>query len=98
MIQILFGMRTGLWISGRRLVSMGVRCCTAGHYRALSQVANSQTARHVFDGRTVPNRTPRKPKNWLKLAGVSRNNLRSLDADFPIGLFTTVTGISGSGK
>ena len=32
------------------------------------------------------------------MAGVSRNNLHNLDAAFPIGLLTTVTGVSGSGK
>ena len=38
------------------------------------------------------------PKDWLKLKGVTRNNLRSLDVAFPLGCFTTVTGVSGSGK
>jgi excinuclease ABC subunit A len=40
----------------------------------------------------------RKPKAWLKLSGVTRNNLYQLDAAFPLGVFTSVTGISGSGK
>ncbi|HWS70507.1 MAG TPA: excinuclease ABC subunit A, partial [Thermoanaerobaculia bacterium] len=35
---------------------------------------------------------------WLRLAGVTRNNLHELDAEFPLGVFTTVTGVSGSGK
>jgi excinuclease ABC subunit A len=70
----------------------------SGPPEGLSEVANSQTARHVFNGRALPNRTPREPKDWLKLAGVSRNNLHGLDAEFPIGLLTTVTGVSGSGK
>jgi excinuclease ABC subunit A len=34
----------------------------------------------------------------LKLAGVDRNNLCELDAKFPLGVLTTVTGVSGSGK
>jgi excinuclease ABC subunit A len=70
----------------------------SGPPEGLSKVANSLTARYVFEGRALPDRTPRKPKDWLKLAGVSRNNLYGLDAEFPIGLFTTVTGVSGSGK
>ena len=70
----------------------------SGPPEGLSKVANSLTARYVFDGRALANRTPREPKDWLKLAGVSRNNLHDLDAAFPIGLFTTVTGVSGSGK
>ncbi|MEA2779735.1 MAG: excinuclease subunit, partial [Rhodospirillaceae bacterium] len=45
-----------------------------------------------------PQRTPRSPKGWLRLAGVTRNNLHQLDVAFPLGVFTTVTGVSGSGK
>ena len=41
---------------------------------------------------------PRAPTGWLKLAGVTRNNLENLDVAFPLGVFTTVTGVSGSGK
>ena len=43
-------------------------------------------------------RTPRNPSGWLKLRGVTRNNLDHLDVDIPLGVFTSVTGISGSGK
>ncbi|HRK22825.1 MAG TPA: hypothetical protein PLX06_13500, partial [Fimbriimonadaceae bacterium] len=35
---------------------------------------------------------------WIVLKGARGNNLRNLDAAFPIGLFTCVTGVSGSGK
>jgi excinuclease ABC subunit A len=41
---------------------------------------------------------PRRPKGWLRLAGITRNNLHALDVAFPLGVFTTVTGVSGSGK
>jgi excinuclease ABC subunit A len=41
---------------------------------------------------------PRKPVGMLRLSGVTRNNLRNLDVEFPLGLFTSVTGVSGSGK
>jgi excinuclease ABC subunit A len=70
----------------------------SGPPMGLAKVANSQTARYVFDGTPLPVRATRQSKSWLKLAGVSRNNLHDLDAEFPIGLFTTVTGVSGSGK
>ena len=43
-------------------------------------------------------RTPRTPKAWLNLTGITRNNLHQLDISFPLGTLTTVTGISGSGK
>ena len=42
--------------------------------------------------------SPRAPKGWLKLADVTLNNLHGLNAAFPLGVFTTVTGVSGSGK
>jgi excinuclease ABC subunit A len=40
----------------------------------------------------------RDPEGWLELAGISRHNLRNLDARFPLGVLTAVTGVSGSGK
>ncbi len=60
-------------------------------------VANSAGAAPEAGGVTA-RRTPRLPTGWLKLEGVTRNNLRQLDAAFPLRVFTTVTGVSGSGK
>ena len=40
----------------------------------------------------------RKPKGWLKVRGAYVNNLKGLDTDIPLGVFTCVTGVSGSGK
>jgi len=41
----------------------------------------------------------RKPsKNWLTVKGAAENNLKGIDARFPLGLITCVTGVSGSGK
>jgi excinuclease ABC subunit A len=40
----------------------------------------------------------REAEGWLELREVSRHNLRDLDADFPLGVLTAVTGVSGSGK
>ncbi len=42
--------------------------------------------------------TPRAPRGWLKIEGITRNNLQGVNVAFPLGCFTTVTGISGSGK
>ncbi|WP_251045433.1 excinuclease ABC subunit UvrA [Arthrobacter sp. ISL-5] len=40
----------------------------------------------------------REPGGWLELRDISRHNLRELDANFPLGVLTAVTGVSGSGK
>ena len=64
----------------------------------LRTVEASRTRRYLFGNGAVPHRTPRSPRNWLKLAGVTRNNLHDLDVSVPLGVFTAVTGVSGSGK
>ncbi len=64
----------------------------------LEHVEASQTRRHLFGNYELPERTPREPKAWLELEGITRNNLDKLDVRLPLGVFTTVTGVSGSGK
>ncbi len=70
----------------------------SGPMEGLRSVELSQTRRHLFAEGDGPRRTPREPKGWLRLADVTRNNLHKLDAAFPLGVFTSVTGVSGSGK
>ncbi|MEW5840384.1 MAG: excinuclease ABC subunit UvrA, partial [Thermoproteota archaeon] len=40
----------------------------------------------------------RRPAGWLAVHGAQENNLKSIDARFPLGCMTVVTGVSGSGK
>src|SRR6202046_3730739 len=70
----------------------------SGPPQGLEQVKPSQTRRYLFGHQTVNRRTPRAPQGWVRLEGVTRNNLNRLDVAFPLGVFTTVTGVSGSGK
>ncbi len=70
----------------------------SGPLEGLAGVKASRTRRYLFDDEPISQRTPRQPAAWLRLAGVTRNNLKDLDVAFPIGVFTTVTGVSGSGK
>lgn len=70
----------------------------SGPPQGLAQIAESRTRGYLFAEQRHAVRTPRQPADWLRLEGVTRNNLDNLSAAFPIGCFTAVTGISGSGK
>src|ERR1700734_1280364 len=61
-------------------------------------IEQSQTRRYLFGSQRLRPRSPRSPQGWLRLKGVTRNNLNHLDVAFPLGVFTSVTGVSGSGK
>ncbi|GAB15195.1 UvrA-like protein [Arthrobacter globiformis NBRC 12137] len=49
-------------------------------------------------GSSEPTGRRREPGAWLDLNDITRHNLRSLDASFPLQVLTAVTGVSGSGK
>ncbi len=70
----------------------------SGAPEGLRDVERSRTARHLLATKHLRTRAFREPGGWLSLKGVTRNNLRALDAEIPLGVFTSVTGISGSGK
>ncbi|TDE08983.1 excinuclease ABC subunit UvrA [Dyadobacter psychrotolerans] len=69
----------------------------SGPLQGLAMIHKSVTRQYLFN--VDQSQTPaREPKGWLRLRDVSRNNLKNVDADFPLGVLTSVTGISGSGK
>jgi excinuclease ABC subunit A len=70
----------------------------SGPPEGLKKIETSKTRVHLFGNGQFKPHEPRKARGWLKLKGVTRNNLDKLDVDIPLGVFTSVTGISGSGK
>jgi excinuclease ABC subunit A len=70
----------------------------SGPPTGLAQVASSQTRRYLFGEVELPHQPLRAARGWLRLEGVTRNNLQALDAQVPLGCLTAVTGVSGSGK
>lgn len=76
----------------------GGRVLYSGPPAGLADIEESVTARYLFAAPQRETRPPREPQGWLRLAGVTRNNLQGLDAAFPLGCLTAVTGVSGSGK
>ncbi|QJI38599.1 excinuclease ABC subunit UvrA [Pseudomonas sp. ADAK13] len=70
----------------------------SGPPAGLAQIEASQTREYLFAEKRPVSQPPRQPTGWLSLEGVTRNNLNGLSVDFPLGCFTAVTGISGSGK
>ncbi|NUP54558.1 MAG: excinuclease ABC subunit UvrA [Gemmatimonadaceae bacterium] len=77
---------------------LGGEILYSGPPEGLRRIAASHTRRYLFAPPSPPEREPRTPHAWLRLAGVTRNNLHELDVELPLGVFTTVTGVSGSGK
>jgi excinuclease ABC subunit A len=93
-------MRRADWIVdvGPDAGESGGRILYSGPPAGLADVRESHTARYLFGGATPPKSRARKPQGWLELGGIVRNNLCGLDARFPLGVLTAVTGVSGSGK
>ncbi|MCC8361685.1 excinuclease ABC subunit UvrA [Lysobacter sp. A6] len=93
-------MRRADWIVdvGPEAGQHGGRILYSGPPDGLANVDASRTRRYLFDEAAPVHRERRTPAGWLALEHVSRNNLHRVDARFPLGAFTAVTGVSGSGK
>jgi excinuclease ABC subunit A len=70
----------------------------SGPLEGLARIERSRTREYLFAQRAESIRTVRAPQGWLRLTGVTRNNLHDLDVDLPLCVLTAVTGVSGSGK
>jgi excinuclease ABC subunit A len=89
---------------GPRAGEGGGEVLYSGPVDGLKGIEASVTRPFLFDDGAPPQRSgsgtspARKPEKWLELKDITRHNLRGLDADFPMGVLTAVTGVSGSGK
>jgi excinuclease ABC subunit A len=83
----------GAGVHGGRIVAQGTPDDVMAN-------ANSLTGQYLTGVReiAVPERRPKNPSRVLRLIGARGNNLKSLSAEIPLGLFTCVTGVSGGGK
>ena len=76
----------------------GGRVLYSGPVAGLEDVAESATSAYLFGRAERLEHDVRAPQGWLRLAGVSRHNLRDVSVDIPLCVLTAVTGVSGSGK
>jgi excinuclease ABC subunit A len=78
----------------------GGRVVAEGDINAIMSNKKSLTGLYLSSNIKIQVPQDRKvaKNNWLKIENVSTNNLKNITAAFPIGLMTTITGISGSGK
>ena len=77
----------------------GGRVVAIGTAEEIMKVPESITGQYLSGKKKieVPDKR-RKAKEFLTVKGAAENNLKSIDVKFPIGVFTCVTGVSGSGK
>ena len=78
----------------------GGEIVASGSLQDIINAENSLTGDYLSGRKSimVPNERKAKDGRFLSVIGAKQNNLKDITVNFPVGLFTAVTGVSGSGK
>ena len=77
----------------------GGEIVATGTAEEIMKVKESVTGQYLSGKKKIPvPETRRKPTGKLTIVGAAENNLKNISVDIPTGVFTCITGVSGSGK